>query len=195
MTKQRATVVTVAMVAASVVLGACGPSRSIVRGNWPDGRIESPLRGRYVAALPMVLVPDELNGEFRAAAAPSNLSAADFNRLGVLKTIHFDFNKAEVRPDQVSIVEENAAWLREHPTARIIVEGHCDERGTRSYNLALGQRRADATRDFLVSLGIEPRRLEVVSYGEELPAVPEHNEGAWGANRRGEFVIVAVESP
>ena len=95
---------------------------------------------------------------------------------------------------QHDILLANAAWLLDNPSARLIVEGHCDERGTRRYNLALGQRRADTVRAALVALGVDFARIEVVSYGEELPADPQSNERGWRDNRRAEFIIVAIDS-
>ncbi len=192
MTDYRRGTCLVALLLAAMTLTACAPGRSIVRGNWPDGRIESPIRGHYVPPTPPP-APARTSEEFLPAAPPAtDRSAADLNRIGVLQTIHFDFDEATVRLEGIPVMEQNAAWLREHAGARIIIEGHCDERGTRVYNLALGQRRADAARDFLVSLGVQPSRIEVVSYGEELPAVEGYNEAAWAANRRAEFVIVAT---
>lgn len=181
----------VAVLAAALLLGACAPGRAIVRGNWPDGRIEVPVRARYVT--PVAPIPEAAPvEEFVAASPPPAMTAADLNRLGVLSTIHFEFDRSDVRAVDTAIMEQNAIWLREHPGARIIVEGHTDDRGTRVYNLALGQRRADAARDFLVSLGVDPARMETVSFGEELPAMEGQNEVAWAANRRAVFVIVAT---
>ena len=117
-------------------------------------------------------------------------SAADLNRMNVLQTIHFGVDSAT----QHDILLANAAWLLDNPSARLIVEGHCDERGTRRYNLALGQRRADTVRAALVALGVDFARIEVVSYGEELPADPQSNERGWRDNRRAEFIIVAIDS-
>lgn len=107
-----------------------------------------------------------------------------------LDTIYFDFDRSEIRPDQRPTMQANADWLRDHPDTRILIGGHCDERGTREYNLALGERRARSAREYLVSLGIAPGRLDTISYGEEQPADPAHNEAAWARNRRATFTIV-----
>ena len=103
--------------------------------------------------------------------------------------VFFDFDKYNVRPDQRGTVEALAAWLDTNPSVTLSIEGHCDERGTREYNLALGERRANSVRDYLVALGINPARLSTVSYGEEKPAVLGSNESAWAQNRRGVFVV------
>lgn len=103
--------------------------------------------------------------------------------------VFFDFDQYNVRADQRPTVEALAAWLDTNPSVTLTLEGHCDERGTREYNLALGERRANSVRDYLVALGINPGRLSTVSYGEERPAVLGSNESAWAQNRRGVFVV------
>jgi peptidoglycan-associated lipoprotein len=103
--------------------------------------------------------------------------------------IFFDFDMYNIRADQRGTVEALAAWLDANPSVTLTIEGHADERGTREYNLALGERRANSVRDYLVALGINPARLTSVSYGEERPAVLGSNESAWAQNRRGAFVV------
>lgn len=109
----------------------------------------------------------------------------------LLKTIHFDFDKYDIRPGDAEILKENAAVLKKYPNLKIQIEGHCDERGTEAYNLALGERRATSTKNYLISLGISPDRITTISYGEERPIDPGHNEEAWAKNRRAQFVIIA----
>lgn len=106
-----------------------------------------------------------------------------------LERIHFDFDKYNLRPDAIEVLTRNAEMLLKHPEINIVIEGHCDERGTDEYNLALGERRAAAARDFLVRFGIDKSRISIVSYGEERPLDPRSNEEAWAKNRRAEFVI------
>lgn len=185
---------TLLLAASLMVAGACAPGHAIVRGNWPDGRLESPTRGRTMA-VPVRSTPraEPIHEEWTAAEpGPDALAAADLNRMNVLQTIYFDFDSSVIRGDQVERVRDNADWLTANPDAVIIIEGHCDERGTREYNMALGQMRADATRDFIVSLGVDPGRIETLSFGEELPAVSGHEEAAWAANRRSVLVITAM---
>lgn len=110
-----------------------------------------------------------------------------------LKTIYFDFDKAEVREDQMELLRANADWLREHPTVAVNLGGHCDERGTEEYNLALSERRAASVREALITLGIQPHRMSAVPYGEAQPADPQHTEEAWAQNRRVEFAPTAVQ--
>lgn len=117
-------------------------------------------------------------------------SAEDF-RVNVGDTVLFDLDQHSVRPDAQSILQKQAAWLKQYPQVRLMVEGHCDERGTREYNLALGDRRAYAVKEFLVSLGVDAARLQTKSYGKERPVCAESDESCWQQNRRGYSVISA----
>ncbi len=105
-----------------------------------------------------------------------------------LKDIYFDFDRADLRADARETLKANADWLKKNPTATVQIEGHCDERGTAEYNLALGARRAQSAKDYLVTLGIPEQRLSTVSYGQELPVCTEHNEDCWQKNRHDRFV-------
>lgn len=103
--------------------------------------------------------------------------------------IHFEFDRSDLLPEAQAILKKKAAWLRNNPDVSVIIEGHCDERGTNEYNLALGDRRAESAKAFLIDLGISGSRLKTISYGEERPLDPRHNEEAWAKNRRAHFVI------
>ncbi|NJB67364.1 peptidoglycan-associated lipoprotein [Desulfobaculum xiamenense] len=103
--------------------------------------------------------------------------------------IYFDFDKFDLRADSKEVLKAKAELLKKYPTWKLLVEGHCDERGTEEYNLALGERRARAAYEFLVVLGVPSSSLKVVSFGEERPADAGHNETAWSMNRRDEFKI------
>ncbi|MCC7519311.1 MAG: OmpA family protein [Verrucomicrobiae bacterium] len=106
---------------------------------------------------------------------------------GAWRAIHFDFDSAVVREEDRGLLEEIAQWCKENPDQKLMVAGHCDERGTIEYNRALGQRRAAAARDYLIRLGASSKQVGTVSYGEDQPVDPGHNEEAWTKNRRGEF--------
>jgi len=106
-----------------------------------------------------------------------------------LKDVFFDYDKAMVRDDQKAALNENVTWLKANSGAKVLLEGHCDERGTAEYNLALGERRAKAVKDYLVGAGIAADRVSTISYGEERPFVLGHDESAWKWNRRGHFVL------
>jgi len=109
---------------------------------------------------------------------------------GLLADIHFDYDKAELRDGDRQILARNAETLKKFDFLKIKVEGHCDERGSVEYNLALGQRRATAAHDYLVSLGVSADRLQTVSYGKEVPLCQESTEECWARNRRDHFAVV-----
>lgn len=109
----------------------------------------------------------------------------------LLKDIYFEFDKYDIDPADAEVLKGNAALLMKHPTMKIQIEGHCDERGTGEYNLALGQRRANSTKKYLISLGFAEGRISTISYGEEKPFDPGHSEEAWSKNRRAHFVILS----
>ena len=103
--------------------------------------------------------------------------------------VFFDLDKSDLMPEARATAESVATWMNSYPAVAVTIEGHCDERGTREYNLALGERRANSVRDYLVALGVDANRLSTISYGKERPAVLGSNEDAWGQNRRGVFVV------
>lgn len=103
--------------------------------------------------------------------------------------IHFDFDSAVIREDAKPILSKKADFLKRYPALTITIEGHCDERGTNEYNLALGERRAHSAWQYLVNLGINPERMQMISYGEERPIATGHDEASWAKNRRAHFVI------
>ena len=125
------------------------------------------------------------------AAAPAPVvsrilpgSAEDF-RVNVGDTVHFEFDQYNVQEGDKTILGRQAAWLAKYPAVRVTVEGHADERGTREYNLALGARRANAVKEYLVSQGVSTARVETVSYGKERPICTQSDEACWAQNRRG----------
>lgn len=103
--------------------------------------------------------------------------------------VFFDYDQYTLRADARETIERQATWLKQHGHLTFVIEGHCDERGTREYNLALGERRANAVRNYMVALGIEPSRVQIISYGKERPAALGANPNAWAQNRRGVVVI------
>lgn len=109
---------------------------------------------------------------------------------GMFKDIHFDFDKYNIREDAKPILKSVADSLIKNGSQKMLIEGHCDERGTNEYNLALGDRRAKSTKDYLVSLGVQSSRIEAISYGEEKPLCKEQTEDCWAKNRRAHFVIM-----
>jgi peptidoglycan-associated lipoprotein len=113
----------------------------------------------------------------------------EFSPTTGVRTINFDFDRAEIRPGDAAILDANADWLRVNPDRLVLIEGHCDERGTGEYNLALGERRALAAKAYLLARGIAETRMTVTSYGLERPLCRDHTESCWARNRRAEFLI------
>ncbi len=126
-----------------------------------------------------------------APAAPPAPKPEEFAALPELRDIYFDFDKSEIRSDAADVLQASAAWLREHPKYLVLIEGHCDERGTDAYNLALGERRSHAALTYLVAHGVEAKRVTTISYGEERPVCTAHNEACWSKNRRAHFLVKA----
>ncbi len=116
---------------------------------------------------------------------------SDSGRAGGLKTVHFDLDSSNLDSDAKNNMKSNATFLKSNKSVDVQVEGHCDERGGRQYNLALGERRAKAVRDYLVALGVEAKRLTTISYGNERPVAEGQDESSWSKNRRANFVVTA----
>jgi len=132
------------------------------------------------------VTPDTL-----APIGPARPSVAEFATRAELEDIHFDFDRYDIRPGDARILDVSAAWLQENPGTLVLIEGHCDERGTDAYNLALGDRRAKAAMDYLVSRGIQAERMNTLSYGKEKPVCQEHTEACWAKNRHAHFLVKA----
>jgi peptidoglycan-associated lipoprotein len=103
--------------------------------------------------------------------------------------IYFDFDRYDLRPDARATLDRKVVYMMENGSVRAQIEGHCDERGTNAYNLALGERRANSAKQYITTAGVSDGRLSTISYGEERPADPGHNEAAWAQNRRAHFVV------
>ncbi len=131
--------------------------------------------------------PTERDGS--PASAANRVSPSEFAAITDLKDIHFDFDKYVIRNEDAQILDANAAWLQAHPNQLALIEGHGDERGTNEYNVALGERRAKATKNYLSSKGVADNRITIISYGEERPLCAEHNEACWAKNRRSHFLV------
>jgi len=124
-----------------------------------------------------------------AAAAPAAAAQPGVPGPSPLKDVFFDYDKANIRDDQKAALNDNVGWLKGNTGAKVLLEGHCDERGTAEYNLGLGERRSKAVKDYLIAAGIAADRVSTISYGKERPFVLGHDESAWKWNRRGHFVV------
>jgi peptidoglycan-associated lipoprotein len=138
--------------------------------------------------------PGGLGQQGMGGAGGSSLSQFQKGRLGSgeqgpLADIHFDYNDYTVRQEDSEILRSNADWLQKNPDRRVQIEGHCDERGSEEYNIALGAQRAQAAKEYLQTLGIKPDRMSTISYGKELPLCTEHTEDCWAENRRDHFAV------
>lgn len=179
----RSLIVPAVLLCCITFMSACktAPSQEPVTTSAPD--MGTPTRAERVDETTDFAEPEPV-GE-TIGETPS--SRAD--RLNVETTpIFFDFDKYNLREDARRTLARHAARIKEHGRLKIRIEGHCDERGTVEYNLALGERRARAAREFLISQGIPASRLAIISYGKERPSEPGHNESAWARNRRAEFI-------
>ena len=160
-----------ACVSAVLILGACTHKQEAVNTAPPPA--PPPQTAPAPAPVPSRILPG---------------SAEDF-RVNVGDTVHFGYNEYNIQDNDRALLGRQAQWLARYPSVRVSVEGHCDERGTREYNLALGARRANAVKEYLVSQGVSAARVETVSYGKERPICTESNESCWAQNRRGVTVV------
>jgi peptidoglycan-associated lipoprotein len=124
-----------------------------------------------------------------APTAPARPVPKDFAAVADLIDVFFDFDKYDIRPADAKTLDTNASWLKSNPNHLVLIEGHCDERGTNEYNLALGERRAKSTMNYLVSQGVQANRITIISYGEERPQCTEKTEACWAKNRRAHFLV------
>jgi len=143
------------------------------------------------AKKPVVKPPEPVPEVVQPAETPSEpeIRYPDWQNIAEVKTIYFDFDSSEIKPEARKILENNAQFLVKSTEVVVLVEGHCDERGTIEYNLGLGQRRAKAVRDYYIALGVSADRIGTISYGKEKPVDPGHNEEAWAKNRRAETKV------
>ena len=179
---------------AVVALGlACAHKQAVVA---PEPSGATPVQAAPPSAGTTVVEPEPTispaehpEGEVTATELPSSLE--EINRAGYLKDAFFDTDRSELRPDVRDVLAADATWLKAHPTVKILIEGHCDERNTEDYNLALGWRRANNAKAYLVMLGVPADQVVTISYGEERPFATCHDETCWSQNRRAHFVITA----
>ena len=182
--------VLVSFVLVSVTLAACGKPKPATSPTPPAGVPPDATTSPGTPAQPV----EERTPVATEPIAEDTIGAKsldDLNRDSPLKPAFFGLDSAELDAEGQRVVQANSELLKKYSSWAITIEGHCDERGTAEYNLALGERRAVAVRTYLVSLGISPDRVRTVSYGKEFPFDPAHSESAWSKNRRAHFVITA----
>jgi len=146
---------------------------------------ETPSRPETMVQPPSATPP----GGVESAELPADVR--EINARGYLKDAFFDYDKSDLRDDARTALAADADWLKKNRTIQFLIEGHCDERGTSEYNLALGDRRANAAKEYLVSLGVDASRVRTVSYGKERPFCNQSSEDCWQQNRRAHFLVTA----
>lgn len=159
----------------------------------PPPEIPKPVPPAQSQPVDIAPKPAMTGADKEASALPKDITALNEYLLknGLLGDVYFDFDKADLTEDARMRLSKNADWLKANTAYQVTIEGHCDERGTNDYNLALGQRRSAAAMDYIVSLGVAGGRLASQSWGEERPQCTESSEGCWARNRRAHFVITA----
>ncbi len=180
MRARRVQAVTGVLLWSLVAVAGCA-GRSDVSRTAAPGDAEQTVSG---SAMPAA---DRAGGQDGAMVARP--SPRDYVAVPELADIHFDFDRYDIRADAARVLEASAAWLKAHPTYLVLVEGHADERGTNEYNLALGERRARASMNYLVSHGVAASRFTIISYGEERGLCSEPTEACWAKNRRAHFAV------
>ena len=151
----------------------------------PPSIIESEIGD--IELLPIVEIPPYPEPETIPETPPLRVEPKGV--ISQLLTVHFEFDKSQLTGEARMILDGNVKWILENPGVHIRIEGHCDERGTAEYNMNLGQRRSNSVRSYLIQKGVDPATLHTISYGEERPVNPNHNEEAWGQNRRAQFFV------
>ena len=131
----------------------------------------------------------EARSAARLAGTADRPAPSEFSEVRDLADIHFDFDRYDIRAEHATILDANTAWLKANANSLVLIEGHCDTRGTNEYNVALGDRRAKATMNYLVAHGVKSTRISIISYGEERPSCATHDEACWAKNRRAHFLL------
>lgn len=173
------------------LLGACAKKQPPVARVTPPPPAAPPTATRPPSPPQPVAEPTVVPPEPVAEDTMASRSLDELNRDSPFQPIFFEYDSAELTTPGQGVLNTNASILKKYASWVVTIEGHCDERGTAEYNLALGERRALAARNYLVSLGVSADRLRTVSYGKEFPFDAGHSEGAWAKNRRAHFVITA----
>ncbi len=174
-------------------LSAAERAKAILEAEREKAKREAAQREREAKAREARLKEEEAKREFERSLIAKRTPGIEGEvfETKLLKDVHFDFDEYDIHPEDASILKENAAVLARQKSVKVQIEGHCDERGTVEYNLALGERRTSSAKNYLISLGIPTDRISTISYGKEKPLDPAHTEDAWAKNRRAHFVILS----
>lgn len=173
--------VLVVLIAGLMMIAGCAEKKSVITSDAAQEQQTTPSR--------QDVSPEDMTGS-RIVSEEKSVDLESMARVpSPVNDIHFDFDSSSIRPDAREILRENADYFMNHRISSIIIEGHCDEKGTNEYNMALGERRAQETKKYLVNLGVKESLMQTVSFGEENPLDPASNEDAWAKNRRAHFVV------
>ena len=179
----------VVLIFSLIIFTGCAEKKSVVTTDTSKAQQAAPTQTPTTdnAGQNKITTPTETTNIKETANDQSSLAQA--TEKSPLRDINFDFDSSGIRPDARDILKLNADYIQKHRVSSIVVEGHCDERGTAEYNMALGERRAQETKKYLLNLGINESMMKTVSYGKERPIDPASNEEAWAKNRRAHFVV------
>ena len=191
-------VVVTSLLALAAIGSGCAkrPATTQAAAPAPTGTASTMAASQPATATPSGPSMSQPSSDATATPAPAPAPATtarpapkDFAAVPELQDIYFDFDKYDIRPADTRTLDANAAWLKSNPNHLLLIEGHADERGTNEYNLALGERRAKSTMNYLVSQGVQANRITIISYGEERPTCTEKTEACWAKNRRAHFLV------
>jgi peptidoglycan-associated lipoprotein len=184
-----------ALVISTVLVAGCAKRPATTAASAPAPTGTAATTGATAGAAQPSQTPRPPAAMAPPTAAPATPAPAarpvprEFTAIAELKPIYFDFDKYDIRPADAKVLDANAQWLKSNEGQLVLIEGHCDERGTNEYNLALGERRAKSTMNYLVSQGVQASRITIISYGEERPVCTQKNEECWSKNRRAQFLV------
>lgn len=177
-----------------VLLSGCGKKVTTTRISEtmkPGAAETARAAGESVAVVSEPPVPraeEPRESELKETPGKVAVKPPDAIRPGMVNDIYFDFDRYVIRTDARRVLDENAGILKGRPVKKVVIEGHCDERGTTDYNIALGERRAEVAKRYLTTLGVDASKISIISFGKEKPFCKEHNEACWQNNRRGHFI-------
>jgi peptidoglycan-associated lipoprotein len=191
----RGLMLTMSLVLSAVVIAACAkqPATTSVSAPAPTTppaiAAPGPAPSSPGGGDPAAPAPAAPRGGGESRPATARPAPAEFMAVAALRDAFFDFDKYEIRPEDAQVLDSNASWLKTNLNLLVLIEGHCDERGTNEYNLALGERRAKSAMNYLVSQGVQASRITIISYGEERPQCTERSDSCWAKNRRAHFLV------
>ncbi len=181
--------IVVVMALSLIIFGGCAEKQAVVKDESVQQPAQTATPAPAPAPVPAPATDDEAARKAQAAReAAAKRNAAALAALNI-QNIYFDFDKSNIRPDAREILKANSEIFLKNSDSKIVIEGHCDERGTAEYNMALGERRAQEAKQYLINLGIDASRMQTISYGKEKPLDTRSTEEAWSINRRAQFVL------